>query len=38
MYAGAPVSTAPSTTFERAGHPYTQALIAAVPQIGDERA
>jgi peptide/nickel transport system ATP-binding protein len=39
MYAGAPVEYGPvDDVFERAGHPYTQALIAAVPQIGDERA
>ena len=39
MYAGAPVEYgAVDDVFERAGHPYTQALIAAVPQLGDERA
>ena len=39
MYAGAPVEYgAVDEVFERAGHPYTQALIAAVPQLGDERA
>ena len=39
MYAGAPVEFGPvDDVFERAGHPYTQALIAAVPQLGDERA
>jgi peptide/nickel transport system ATP-binding protein len=39
MYAGAPVELGPvDDVFERAGHPYTQALIAAVPQLGDERA
>jgi peptide/nickel transport system ATP-binding protein len=39
MYAGAPVEYgAVDDVFERAGHPYTQALVAAVPQIGDERA
>ena len=39
MYAGAPVELGPvDDVFERAGHPYTQALIAAVPQLGDRRA
>jgi peptide/nickel transport system ATP-binding protein len=39
MYAGAPVEYgAVDELFMRAGHPYTQALIAAVPQLGDERA
>ena len=39
MYAGAPVEYgAVEEVFERAGHPYTQALIAAVPQLSDERA
>ena len=39
MYAGAPVEFGPvDEVFERAGHPYTQALIAAVPQLGDARA
>jgi peptide/nickel transport system ATP-binding protein len=39
MYAGAPVEYgAVDEVFERAGHPYTQALIAAVPQLADERA
>src|SRR6476620_3662149 len=39
MYAGAPVELGPvEDVFARAGHPYTQALIAAVPQLGDERA
>ena len=39
MYAGAPVEFgAVDDVFERAGHPYTQALIAAVPQLGDVRA
>jgi peptide/nickel transport system ATP-binding protein len=39
MYAGAPIEYGPvDDLFDRAGHPYTQALIAAVPQIGDERA
>jgi oligopeptide/dipeptide ABC transporter ATP-binding protein len=39
MYAGAPVEYGGvDEVFERAGHPYTQALIAAVPQLGDKRA
>ena len=39
MYAGAPVEYGDvDEVFERAGHPYTQALIAAVPQLGDKRA
>ena len=39
MYAGAPVELgAVEDVFARAGHPYTQALIAAVPQLGDARA
>jgi peptide/nickel transport system ATP-binding protein len=39
MYAGAPVEFgAVDDVFERAGHPYTQALIAAVPRLGDARA
>ena len=39
MYAGAPVEYGTvDDVFERAGHPYTQALIAAVPRLGDERA
>ena len=39
MYAGAPVELGPvEDVFARAGHPYTQALIAAVPQLGDARA
>jgi peptide/nickel transport system ATP-binding protein len=39
MYAGAPVEYGPvDEVFERAGHPYTQALIAAVPRLGDARA
>ena len=39
MYAGAPVEYgAVDDVFERAGHPYTQALITAVPQLGDRRA
>ncbi len=39
MYAGAPVEYgAVDDVFERAGHPYTQALIAAVPRLGDARA
>ena len=39
MYAGAPVEYGVvDDVFERAGHPYTQALIAAVPRLGDERA
>ena len=39
MYAGAPVELGPvDEVFARAGHPYTQALIAAVPQLGDARA
>ena len=38
MYAGAPVEFgAVDDVFARAGHPYTQALIAAVPQFGDAR-
>jgi peptide/nickel transport system ATP-binding protein len=38
MYAGAPVEYgAVDEVFERAGHPYTQALIAAVPRLGDQR-
>jgi glutathione transport system ATP-binding protein len=38
MYAGAPVEFgAVDDVFARAGHPYTQALIAAVPQLGDAR-
>ena len=39
MYAGAPVEFGPvDEVFARAGHPYTQALLAAVPQLGDARA
>jgi peptide/nickel transport system ATP-binding protein len=39
MYAGAPVEFGPvDEVFAGAGHPYTQALIAAVPQLGDARA
>jgi len=39
MYAGAPVEFGPvDEVFARAGHPYTQALIAAVPQLDDARA
>ena len=39
MYAGAPVEYGPvDEVFARAGHPYTQALLAAVPQLGDARA
>jgi oligopeptide/dipeptide ABC transporter ATP-binding protein len=39
MYAGAPVEYGSvDEVFERSGHPYTQALVAAVPEIGDERA
>ncbi len=39
MYAGAPVEYgAVDEVFERAGHPYTQALIAAVPHLDDPRA
>jgi peptide/nickel transport system ATP-binding protein len=39
MYAGAPVEFgAVDDVFAHAGHPYTQALIAAVPQLGDARA
>ena len=39
MYAGAPVEYGTvDDVFERAGHPYSQALIAAVPRLGDARA
>ncbi|MFN8222095.1 MAG: ABC transporter ATP-binding protein [Gaiellales bacterium] len=39
MYAGAPVEYgAVDEVFARAGHPYTQALLAAVPRLGDDRA
>jgi peptide/nickel transport system ATP-binding protein len=39
MYAGAPVEYGSvDDVFGRAGHPYTQALIAAVPRLADERA
>jgi peptide/nickel transport system ATP-binding protein len=39
MYAGAPVEFGSvDEVFGRPGHPYTQALLAAVPQIGDARA
>jgi glutathione transport system ATP-binding protein len=39
MYAGAPIEFGPvDEVFARAGHPYTQALLAAVPQLGDARA
>ncbi|MFN0153764.1 MAG: dipeptide ABC transporter ATP-binding protein [Gaiella sp.] len=39
MYAGAPVEFGSvDDVFARAGHPYTQALIAAVPQLDDARA
>ena len=39
MYAGAPVEYgAVDDVFERPGHPYTQALIAAVPRLGNARA
>jgi len=39
MYAGAPVEFGSvDDVFAHAGHPYTQALIAAVPQLGDARA
>ncbi len=35
MYAGAPVEYGTvDDVFERAGHPYSQALIAAVPRLG----
>ncbi len=38
MYAGAPVEYGPvDEIFERPGHPYTRALIAAVPRITDAR-
>ena len=38
MYAGAPVEYGPTgSVFAEAGHPYTQALIAAVPRLTDER-
>jgi peptide/nickel transport system ATP-binding protein len=38
MYAGAPVEHAPiDAIFARPSHPYTQALIRAVPRIGDAR-
>ncbi len=39
MYAGAPVEYGPvDEIFERPGHPYTRALMAAVPRITDLRA
>jgi peptide/nickel transport system ATP-binding protein len=39
MYAGAPIEYGPvDDVFQRPGHPYTQALIAAVPRLGDARA
>jgi peptide/nickel transport system ATP-binding protein len=39
MYAGAPVEYGSvDEIFERPGHPYTRALIAAVPRITDTRA
>ena len=39
MYAGAPVEYGSvDDVFKRAGHPYTQALIRAVPRLGDRRA
>ena len=38
MYAGAPVEFGPTGgVFAEAGHPYTQALMAAVPRLTDER-
>jgi peptide/nickel transport system ATP-binding protein len=38
MYAGAPVEYGPTDrVFADPGHPYTQALMAAVPRLGDER-
>ena len=38
MYAGAPVEVGPTgSVFAAAGHPYTQALLAAVPRLTDER-
>ena len=38
MYAGAPIEYgAIDDVFERPGHPYTQALIAAVPRLSDAR-
>ena len=38
MYAGAPVEYGPTDgVFADPGHPYTQALMAAVPRLTDER-
>ena len=38
MYAGAPVEYGPTErVFADPGHPYTQALMAAVPRLTDER-
>ena len=38
MYAGAPVEYGATTqVFAEPGHPYTQALLAAVPRLTDER-